>query len=547
MALLIAAIAHGAWALQLRSPAIVVNTTTDELNGDGDCSLREAIVAANTNAAVDGCAAGSGADTIVVPNGTYYLTLTGHPEDHAATGDLDIREEVTILGGGASSTIFDGSALDRVFHIYLSSLTLSNLRVQNGKPADTYGGGGILADYGSLKMVGVSVAHNTASKGGGIGTNGLTSSVEMADSRVSYNTGTADFLSGGGIFISGSLKATNCMIDANTTTGSEGSGGGAYVYSGGSAVIAAVNFQANFASGSGAGLFNNTSTTVEIRDSLFNSNSAMEYGAAAIHNYGALKIVNSTIAQNHAGDGKVGGIACTDGATSIHNSTIAHNDSGGVVGSNVQGVVSVKNSIVAFNGTAYGSEYNCGGNVTSLGYNLETGTTCGFTSTGDLQNTDPLLGVLQLNGGSTPTYDLLVGSPAIDAGDPSGCTEPTGLPLHEDQRGYVRPVDGDGDGARVCDMGAIEFGSGAASLKLFIGNRHELEPREAELPGGILCAGCNLPAPRHVIGIDTEFLLPWMDADVLSRTAESRDGHSAGNGSHALGAGSDRLAAPPGS
>jgi CSLREA domain-containing protein len=51
--------------------AITVNTTDDELNADGDCSLREAIVAANTDTAVDACPAGSGADTINLPAGTY--------------------------------------------------------------------------------------------------------------------------------------------------------------------------------------------------------------------------------------------------------------------------------------------------------------------------------------------------------------------------------------------------------------------------------------------------------------------------------------------
>src|SRR3970282_626777 len=41
-----------------------VNPTADELNADGDCSLREAITAANTDAPVDACPSGSGADTI---------------------------------------------------------------------------------------------------------------------------------------------------------------------------------------------------------------------------------------------------------------------------------------------------------------------------------------------------------------------------------------------------------------------------------------------------------------------------------------------------
>ncbi|WP_298981118.1 CSLREA domain-containing protein, partial [uncultured Caldilinea sp.] len=57
---------------------IIVNTTADELNSDGDCSLREAIQAANTNARVDACTAGSGDDTIVFdPNlGAATITLT---------------------------------------------------------------------------------------------------------------------------------------------------------------------------------------------------------------------------------------------------------------------------------------------------------------------------------------------------------------------------------------------------------------------------------------------------------------------------------------
>ena len=49
--------------------AITINTPDDELNSDGDCSLREAVQAANTDTGVDGCTAGSGADTIKVPPG----------------------------------------------------------------------------------------------------------------------------------------------------------------------------------------------------------------------------------------------------------------------------------------------------------------------------------------------------------------------------------------------------------------------------------------------------------------------------------------------
>ena len=97
--------------------SIVVTTTDDEVNSDGDCSLREAIIAANTDTAVSGCAAGSGADVISIPFGIYNLTLTGTGEDEAATGDLDILESVTINGSVVGATIIDGQGSDRVFDV----------------------------------------------------------------------------------------------------------------------------------------------------------------------------------------------------------------------------------------------------------------------------------------------------------------------------------------------------------------------------------------------------------------------------------------------
>ena len=63
-----------------------------------------------------------------------------------------------------------------------------------------------------------------------------------------------------------------------------------------------------------------------------------------------------------------------------------------------------------------------------------------------------MLGPLQDNGGPTWTYALLPGSPAIDAGDNAQCTS-------TDQRGFYRPIDGDDNGSRVCDIGSFEYGS----------------------------------------------------------------------------------------
>src|SRR5437899_746823 len=91
----LAALALGCFASPAAYAAtILVTTTADELNADGDCSLRDAIQAANTDAAVDTCPAGSGADTIVVPAGSYALSIAGIGENANASGDLDITSDL---------------------------------------------------------------------------------------------------------------------------------------------------------------------------------------------------------------------------------------------------------------------------------------------------------------------------------------------------------------------------------------------------------------------------------------------------------------------
>jgi len=96
---------------------------------------------------------------------------------------------------------------------------------------------------------------------------------------------------------------------------------------------------------------------------------------------------------------------------------------------------------------------NCAGSIASNGYNLSSDESCSFTNKGDLNNVDPMLGLLQNNGGPTQTMALPSGSPAIDAGNPTGCADGQGHPLATDQRGLPRPDKEDSAG---CDMGAYE-------------------------------------------------------------------------------------------
>lgn len=86
--------------LTVEAAVINVNTTNDELNTDGDCSLREAIEASNRDVAVSGCIAGSGINDIInVPAGNYVLSLPG---------GLRVTESAFIRGVGAGSTFIDG-------------------------------------------------------------------------------------------------------------------------------------------------------------------------------------------------------------------------------------------------------------------------------------------------------------------------------------------------------------------------------------------------------------------------------------------------------
>ena len=187
-----------------------------------------------------------------------------------------------------------------------------------------------------------------------------------------------------------------------------------------------------------------------VNNSTLTGNSA-PFGGGVV-NDGTLSINNSTISGNSSLTGGSGGglYNLASHTLTINNSTLAGNsaDSGGGAISN-SGTAVLQNTIV----TDSPSGGNCSGTVTSKGYNLSSDTTCNFNNTGDLNNTDPKVEPLGNYGGPTQTIALREGSPAIDAGNPNGCTNSRGQLLKTDQRGAPRPDKEDSGG---CDMGAFE-------------------------------------------------------------------------------------------
>ncbi|MEZ6126814.1 MAG: hypothetical protein R3C49_27165 [Planctomycetaceae bacterium] len=131
------------------------DTSTDNIPGDGafadvngNRSLRAAINEANAH---------QGVDVIQLAPGTYTLSLDGQFEDEGLTGDLDIREALTIRGMGAtaSDTVIDAAQIDRVFHVFPGvELTLQNLTIQGGEAFD---GAGIFIE-GTTTSTGISSA-----------------------------------------------------------------------------------------------------------------------------------------------------------------------------------------------------------------------------------------------------------------------------------------------------------------------------------------------------------------------------------------------------
>jgi hypothetical protein len=390
---------------------INVNSTADVFD-DGFCSLPEAVQAANGNAAVDTCAAGTGADTVNVPAGTYVLQ-----------SELDIFTDMQIVGVGAGSTILSTDGNNRVFSIVSKgtpTVDISDLTVRDGFEGDA-DGGGIYASATDLTLTNVHVLNNEANDvGGGIYNNFGT--LTLIDSVVSDNLATQK---GGGIYHNGDSKSGVTLTITDSTISD------------------------NIAQ-KGAGLLN-SSGGVQITGSTFSGNDASQQGGALLNTGESMFIVNSTISGNTAGDNGGAGIF-NRAPVNVTNVTITGNTaSGGGDGINNDNDAQVKNTIIAGNG-----DNNCGGSmpVTSLGHNLEEADTCNLTSLGDQPDTEPALGVLADNGGPTLTHALLRASPAIDATGNADC------PLN-DQRGVARPQDGDDDGSAVCDIGAFELEAAA--------------------------------------------------------------------------------------
>lgn len=405
----------------------VISVSAGTISVDGTtCTLIDAILAANTDTAVGGCAAGSGTDVLNLTASQYLLTSPYGSTNYGlppVTSTLVIQGNGAIIERDVSATSFG------IFQVLSSgNLTLINLTVRNGSDY-----GGIDVNGGTLNLSHTQVISNSGFNGGGIGGYGT---LLVASSLISGNVATN---MGGGIDFQETMEITNSMVLSN-------SGGGI--------------------------LFAHPVKPARIVGSTIAYNT---YGGVVGGYNGVIQLYNSTVSFNDVGVSLSGFDGST--AVAITHTTIVSNTTAGVSdgGFCSDCVFTYTSSILAGNGIAPTLDCDVtSASLSSGGYNV-LGSDCAYVST-DITDTLPAVGALQFNGGSTWTQALLSGSPAIERVPPNtnGCK--TSITI--DQRGAVR-ADGTNRGGSGCDSGAYEGDSNQTptALKLLkMVNRNQGAP-----------------------------------------------------------------------
>ena len=469
----------GALFLAPQAGAATTYTVTNT-NDSGAGSLRQALDDANNNA---------GADIIVFDaSASGTITLT--------TGQLDIFDDVTITGLGATNSIISGNNASRIFYIYnaAASLTvsISGLTMTDGSS----GVGGAIVNWGNdLTLSSVVLTGNEATDDGGAihneipgSGNGRYAPLTIIDSEISNNTAVSN---GGGfsVFFAGDVTITDTVVTGNT---SDNRGGGGYFYKVRDVSIVNSSFQNNDVTDAGGGVSFLYADNISIDSSTFDQNSAVLNGGGVFAVYSdSFTMTNSTVSGNQGSDG-AGMKLAYNGDVLIANSTIANNigaangsDGGALYLSGSSGDLRIMFSTISGNssedtvvrlfvdsqftaeitGTIISDNMTQGASGTEaedlyLGTNssftvtnsLVMGTTSGAAFTdggGNIFGVSAQLGALADNGGSTFTMEPADGSPVIDAG-PLTWTAFTGDGF--DQRGgaFVRVYNGQSD------MGALE-------------------------------------------------------------------------------------------
>ena len=279
----------GASAVFTVTPAqaatITVNSKLDTADPD-HCRLRDAITAANTNAAVGGCSAGTaGPDTIGFSLGNLCnVTLCTITLSSALP---TVTEDLTING---NNTAISGDAKFRVFNLDAVNVNMSNMKIADADVTGTAFGGAIAMSGGNLTLTNIFFSNDRAISGGAIYE--AQGTLNVVNSNFSGNMAGLGG-DGGAIFNgSGSLTVTDSAFNNNSAV----NGGGAIASTSGTTIINST-FSGNSAPLGGA--IENSSGNLTVGNCVFDNNSST-FGGGAIAAFGSTNIFNSTFSNNKA-------------------------------------------------------------------------------------------------------------------------------------------------------------------------------------------------------------------------------------------------------
>jgi hypothetical protein len=366
-------------------------------------------------------------DRVLVAEGVYRIGYDGNFDG------ITISKSVFVSGGWdenfanmAGETIIEN--VGRGFTINSgTSVSIRMFGIGSGSGVGIY-------NEGELSVNDVTVSAGSAS---GLYNEG---SISIKNSKLSHSYGC-------GILNRGVIKLSDSQVIGNHGCG---------ITSSGTMTIERSTIQGSTLRFGCTGVSN--SGTMHISDSAILDNGLYypNFGAG-LCNWGETTLVNSTISGNEANADPGGGIYSDGPSLALYNTSLVHNHAGAGGGIYVQsGSVTLQNSLVAQN-TADEDSQDCWGSLNSLGYNL-LGDSLGCTFTGimgDLLDitaqvfpAKPLY-IYPKIGETPPSAPLARNSPAVEAGDPSGCKDENGRVLSTDQRGVGR--------VGRCDIGAYEF------------------------------------------------------------------------------------------
>ncbi len=370
-------------ALLAASTAQAANITVD---AGGNCTLADAITAANTDTAAGGCEAGSGDDTITLQTDvTLAETL---PE---------IASTITIEGGGHFISGDNNAGVGSVLRVGRSTgnLTLKETTVKEGNSSD--GGGGIL-NLATLTMINSTVSDN------------------------------ASTYVGGGIYNDGQLTLENSTVSGNTSLG----WGGGIGYDDGTITLINSTVSNNTAPNCG-GIATGNPTT--LTNSTVSGNTATAGDGGGICSYNNLTLTDSTVSDNTA-SGNGGGIYNWGTLTLV--STIVSGNTADSAG----------NEVYLDSGTATADSFNIlghSGETSDEAFSNFMPGSNDVNATSDSDTSTELTAIIDTNladnGGHTQTHALVTGSPAINLDASCSAGQAT------DQRGYPRPTAGCDAGA----------------------------------------------------------------------------------------------------